>query len=95
MCLQKNMLNIFKIDFENGTSFIGILQDNNVVKFLGAPMITKLIYFLMFAKPPVIKRSIQTFGLCFSVVIVLGSEGRGGNVYLLLLMQGHQVFPPE
>ena len=60
-----------------------ILQDNNVVNFLGAPMITKLIYFLMFAKPPVIKRSIQTFGLCFSVVIVLGSEGRGGNVYLL------------
>ena len=37
----------------------------------------------MFAKPPVILRSIQTFGLCFGVVIVLGSEGRGGNVYLL------------
>ena len=50
----KNMLTLFKIDFENKTSFIGILQDNNVVKFLGAPMITKLIYFFVFAKPPVI-----------------------------------------
>ena len=38
------MLNLFKIDFENGTSFIGILQDNNVVKLLGAPMIKIAIY---------------------------------------------------
>ena len=46
------MLNLFKIDFENETSSIGILQDNNVVKFFGAPMITKPIY--LSAKLPVI-----------------------------------------